>query len=216
MIRPASPPGGRRAPDLGVDADRAVDADLAVFVVDEQADHRIDVDRWQVLARQVLEAEGIGGGGGGAELTVLFVDESTMAELNERFMGHHGPTDVLAFPLDAQDPVATGPGADISSHDRDRRAGSGQPLLLGDVVICPAEAASNASDHAGTTHFRTNHAGTNHAGTDHAGSYDDEIALLVVHGILHVLGMDHATSEEATVMEARQGVLLDRFHRGTR
>jgi probable rRNA maturation factor len=195
MIRPASPPGGRRAPDL------AVDADLAVFVVDEQADHRIDVDRWQVLARQVLGAEGIGGDTRGGELTLLFVDEAAMAELNERFMGHDGPTDVLAFPLDAHDPTGSGSGARAPSPGPDRRVDPSQPLLLGDVVICPAEAARNAPDHAGSYH---------------AGSFDDEIALLVVHGILHVLGMDHATSEEATVMEARQGALLDRFHRGTR
>ena len=50
------------------------------------------------------------------------------------------------------------------------------PLLLGDVVICPAVAAGNAPDHAGT--------------------FDDELALLVVHGILHVLGLDHADDAE--------------------
>jgi probable rRNA maturation factor len=50
----------------------------------------------------------------------------------------------------------------------------------------------------------------------HAGTYDDEIALLVVHGILHVLGMDHAHPEETAVMQARQGELLDRFHRSLR
>ena len=46
------------------------------------------------------------------------------------------------------------------------------PLLLGDVVICPAVAAARRPTHAGTL--------------------DDELALLVVHGVLHVLGHDHA------------------------
>ncbi len=50
-------------------------------------------------------------------------------------------------------------------------ADTGRQLLLGDVVICPVVAAANAVDHGVT--------------------FDDEIALLVVHGILHLLGMDH-------------------------
>jgi hypothetical protein len=67
-------------------------------------------------------------------------------------------------------------------------------MLLGDVVICPAVAARNAPEHAGT--------------------YDDELALLLVHGILHLLGMDHEDDDEAEVMEARERVLLARFHQG--
>lgn len=67
------------------------------------------------------------------------------------------------------------------------------PTMLGDVVICPVVADRNAPTHAGT--------------------YDDEIALLVVHGILHLLGMDHVDDEEARVMEHREQELLDQFHR---
>jgi probable rRNA maturation factor len=47
----------------------------------------------------------------------------------------------------------------------------------------------------------------------HAGSYEDEMALLVVHGVLHVLGHDHAEPDETAAMQARERELLDRFHR---
>ena len=47
----------------------------------------------------------------------------------------------------------------------------------------------------------------------HAGTYEDEMALLVVHGILHLMGMDHEDDDEAAVMEQRERELLDRFHR---
>ena len=67
------------------------------------------------------------------------------------------------------------------------------PTLLGDVVICPAVANRNAPDHAG--------------------SYEDELALLVVHGLLHLLGMDHDDPDEAEAMEAREQELLARYHR---
>ncbi len=62
------------------------------------------------------------------------------------------------------------------------------PRLLGDVVICPALAAAAAPSHTGTL--------------------DDELALLVVHGVLHVLGHDHAEADEAATMRAREIDLL--------
>jgi probable rRNA maturation factor len=182
MIRPAPPGGGRRRR-------KGEEGELEVFVADEQGDQPVDVTRWEALARDVLGAEGVSGE---AELTLLFVDEATMAELNQRFMGHEGPTDVLAFPIDDDD-VATGRSPDGSTSGPDRAPDSEVPLLLGDVVVCPAVAARNAPTHAGT--------------------YDDEVALLVVHGILHVLGMDHAEPEEAAAMQARERELLDAFHR---
>ena len=70
--------------------------------------------------------------------------------------------------------------------------------LLGDVVVCPAVAAANAPEHNGQGH--------------HRGSVEDEIALLVVHGVLHVLGYDHTNDDEAEEMEAlEQTVLLAHY-----
>jgi len=69
---------------------------------------------------------------------------------------------------------------------------AGVPLLLGDVVVCPVVAADQATEHAGTL--------------------DDELALLVVHGVLHVLGHDHATDGETQAMQTRERELLERHH----
>lgn len=164
---------------------------VEVFAADEQAAVEVDTLRWIKLAREVLAAEGVRGD---AELSVLFVDERAMAELNQRFLGNDGPTDVLAFPMDDEvvpsgrspDQGGTGPGYTAPEP-------SESPVLLGDVVICPSVAQRNAPGHAGT--------------------YDDEMALLLVHGILHLLGMDHADEDEARAMERRERELLDRFHR---
>jgi probable rRNA maturation factor len=182
VIRPAPPGAGRSRR-------RGDEGDIEVFVADEQSAQPVEVERWEALARNVLQSQGVTGD---AELALLFVDEPTMAELNLRFMEVTGPTDVLAFPIDDDD-VMIGRSPDGSSSGPDRGPVDDIPLLLGDVVICPAVAARNAPSHAGT--------------------YDDEIALLVVHGILHVLGHDHAEPEETTVMQARERELLDQFHR---
>ncbi|HVT76850.1 MAG TPA: rRNA maturation RNase YbeY [Acidimicrobiales bacterium] len=163
---------------------------IHVFVSDEQSDQPVDAPRWQLLADKVLHAEKVKGD---AELSVLFVDEATIASLNERFLGKSGPTDVLAFPLD-DDPDEPGrwPDAGGPAPGREPPEPSDLPTLLGDVVICPSVAARNAPEHAGT--------------------YDDEIALLLVHGILHLLGMDHIEEADAEKMEARERELLAEFH----
>ncbi len=167
-----------------------------VFGVDEQAAEDVDVVRWVTLAESVLDTRGVPAR---AELSLLFVDEAAMAELNARHMGSSGPTDVLAFPMEDEgleqgrwpDNGTTGP-------DRPFPGPDDMPLLLGDVVICPAVAARQAPEHAGTPH--------------HRGTAADEIALLVVHGILHVLGMDHAEPEETAAMQSAERDLLDRLH----
>jgi probable rRNA maturation factor len=157
---------------------------LDVFGADEQHDVGVALDQMVALTREVLIAEGVRGG---AEVSLLFVDEPTIAELNERFRGVPGPTDVLSFPL-GDDDAGTGRAPDAGG------SGPGEPLaelppdLLGDVVVCPKVAASNAA-------------------RDDV-SYDDELALLVVHGTLHLLGWDHEEPAEATRMEARERELL--------
>lgn len=163
---------------------------LDVYAADEQTDHPVAVDRWASLARAVLQAEGITSD---TEVSLLFIDEASIAALNERFLDKEGPTDVLSFPIEDEidrsgrspDEGGTGP-ASIE-------VATGRHLLLGDVVICPSVAAVNAVEHEVT--------------------FDDEIALLVVHGILHLLGMDHMVDEEAERMERREQQLLDRYYR---
>ncbi|MBV8385565.1 MAG: rRNA maturation RNase YbeY [Acidimicrobiia bacterium] len=164
---------------------------IDVFAADEQKDEPVDTMRWVRLAKEVLAAEGVKGE---VELSMLFVDEHAIAELNERFLDETGPTDVLAFPMDdhisegGRSPDSGGSGPGVNPEPT-----SEAPTMLGDLVLCPAVAKRNA---AGASH-----------------GYDDEMALLVVHGILHLLGMDHADAEEATAMQRRERELLGRFHK---
>jgi probable rRNA maturation factor len=85
-----------------------------------------------------------------------------------------------------------GPTDVLATNER----GTDQLLLLGDVVICPVVAARHA--------------------VEHEVPVEDELALLVVHGILHLLGMDHVLTHEAERMEERERQLLARFHQSSR
>jgi probable rRNA maturation factor len=125
-----------------------------------------------------------------AELSVLLVDEPAMTELHVRWMGEEGPTDVLAFPMDElRLPQPGSAHADHATPDPDV-----SDVLLGDVVICPQVAAAQA-DQAG-----------------HA--LADEIDLLCTHGILHLLGYDHAEPDEHAKMFGLQDRLLASWRAG--
>jgi probable rRNA maturation factor len=163
-----------------------------VFGADEQHDVEVDVARWVRLARlALLDERVIERYGNDVEMSLLFVDETTIAELNERFLGSSGPTDVLSFPMDEElppggrqpDQGGRGPGAPSDPAD--------PPALLGDVVVCPVVAGKQALERGVPA--------------------DDEIALLVVHGVLHLLDYDHAEPEETVVMRRREQEILGRF-----
>ncbi|MGO8825018.1 MAG: rRNA maturation RNase YbeY [Acidimicrobiales bacterium] len=162
---------------------------IDVFAADEQQAHPMDVARWAELARQVLLARGVKGE---TEVSLLFVDEDAIAALNEQFLGKSGPTDVLSFPIE-DEPGPTGRSPDFGGTGPGTSSEQGALMLLGDVVICPVVAARNAEEHEVP--------------------FEDEVALLVVHGLLHLLGMDHQNDAEAERMEALEQQLLKRFYR---
>jgi probable rRNA maturation factor len=107
-----------------------------------------------------------------AELSVAVVDADEMAHLNERYRGVAGPTDVLSFGCDDPCPV-----------------GSDEPITLGDVIIAPDVAVTQAAE-LGTT-------------------VEAELNLLLVHGVLHLLGYEHDDDDAARAMQDRERVLLD-------
>lgn len=72
----------------------------------------------------------------------------------------------------------------------------GPPLLLGDVIVAPAYVRRQARHHGV--------------------SFEDEIALMVTHGILHLLGYDHVDDDDAELMERRERELLGKVGRSRR
>ena len=115
-----------------------------------------------------------------AELCIKLVDEATIAELNEQWMDKAGPTDVLAFPMDELRPGLV---------DEEPEEG-----VLGDLVLCPEVAQRQAEE-------------ARAKGQSGYGAAE-EIELLTVHGILHLLGYDHAEPEEHREMFGLQAHLL--------
>nr|WP_220488350.1 rRNA maturation RNase YbeY [Tessaracoccus sp. MC1756] len=101
-----------------------------------------------------------------ADLSIVLVDEETMAQYHERFMDLPGPTDVMSFPMD-----------ELRAPNEDEEPPLG---LLGDIVLCPQVTARQAADNGREP--------------------DAEAEYLLIHGLLHLLGHDHAEPEEKAVM----------------
>ena len=111
------------------------------------------------------------------QLGITLVDDDAMAALHVEHMGEPGPTDVLSFPIDELRPAAEGV--------------TPEPGVLGDIVLCPSFAASDASKVGRTL--------------------DEHLQFLVVHGTLHLIGYDHATQDDYDEMFALQDDLLRRW-----
>jgi probable rRNA maturation factor len=133
------------------------------------------------LSRFVLDKMGIDPL---AELSLVLLDTDSMAALHQQWMDLPGPTDVMAFPMDAED-------LPRDEHDLSGpRMGKPQSMetLLGDVVLCPDVAAQQAKIAGHST--------------------EAELHLLCTHGILHLLGYDHGEPEEEREMFGKQAELV--------
>lgn len=110
-----------------------------------------------------------------SEVSILFVGDEEIHELNRDYRGVDRPTDVLSFP---QDGFPTAPD---------------QPLPLGDIVISVPTARRQAEELEQ--------------------SLERELTFLVIHGLLHLTGMDHHEEGEAEAMYARQRELLENLEK---
>ena len=121
---------------------------------------------------------------GEAEVSVTFVDNEAIRELNRDYRGKDMPTDVLSFPLyedeeDFDDGFVYPPDMD-GDDEEDEEA----PTAIGDIVISVERAKAQAEEYGH--------------------SFERELAFLAVHSTLHLLGYDHERSEEEDADQRRR------------
>ena len=134
-----------------------------------------------------------------ASIGLILTDDRELGGLNAEHMGKTGPTDVLSFPLlppSAFPPHAGRP--EIVGHGPNDGfvLPPGARLHLGDLVVSVERAIAQADQGRGgwTGDIRWSPA--------------DELRLLVVHGVLHICGWDHAEVEERDAMRRLEARLL--------
>jgi probable rRNA maturation factor len=95
---------------------------MTILIENQQSKHPIIIEKVQKAAQVILNALECPEG----ELSVLLVDDPRMAQLNQTYLQHSGPTNVIAFPM------------------REGLHGDINPHLIGDVVISMDTCASEA------------------------------------------------------------------------
>ena len=121
-----------------------------------------------------------------AEVNLLLTTDEEIHQMNKEHRGIDRPTDVLSFPMI---PFETPAGYEIVEEDESYFDLDTDELLLGDIMISVDKVFAQAEEYGH--------------------SVTREFCFLVAHSMLHLLGYDHMTSEEATVMEAKQAKALD-------
>ena len=124
-----------------------------IEIVNRQRKVPVDPEKWQHFTSRALKATPAEA----ASVTIAFISDRQMRELNRQWRGKTGTTDVLSFPA-GEDEFANPAGSN-----------------LGDVVISAEQAARQAKEHELTL--------------------DEEIAQLILHGLLHLCGYDHETDD---------------------
>lgn len=118
------------------------------------------------IAKKVLEGENRGKAG----ISIAFVGQGKIRELNRKYRSKNKVTDVLAF-------------GDDNKYNAQMTGDRQQEL--GEVVICLREVRKNAKKYNST--------------------FEKELAKILIHGILHLLGHDHEKSEaEAAAMREKE------------
>jgi probable rRNA maturation factor len=154
---------------------------FSIAVVSRQRDLRFDRRRLIRLARSVLRQEQVAA----AEISVAILDDRKIHAINRQFLNHDYPTDVISFVLECRvDKEVSG------NTPNNVRRGTAK-VIDGEIVISAQTAVRNAASYG--------------IGPQ------NELALYLVHGLLHICGYDDRTPAEKRLMRRREAEALLAF-----
>jgi len=139
---------------------------MKLDIIDLQKLYPIDKNRIKKLVRSVLKVEEKD-----AELSIVFIDNKRIQEINKTFLGHNYATDVLSFAYNEP---------------------SSKNNITGEIIVS-VEMATKLAQKRGY-------------------SVEGEIALYLIHGLLHLLGYDDKQKRDAKKMHQREGELLSNLN----
>lgn len=138
----------------------------------------------KIVADKVLETEKFPYE---AEINLVITDNEEIKRVNQEFRDIHAPTDVLSFPMI---PFASPADYDVIEEEINSYVDpDSEEIVLGDIMISAEKVIEQAREYGH--------------------SQKREFAFLVAHSMLHLLGYDHMTPQEASVMEEKQRKVLE-------
>lgn len=138
------------------------------------------------VAGHILKAEGCPYQ---CEVSLILTNDGEIRGINEAFRHKDTATDVLSFPNYAFESPADFTELTEYEGDFDYFNPENEAFYLGDIMISEEKALDQAEDYGH--------------------SYVREIAFLIAHSVLHLIGYDHMLEEDAAVMEHKQSSYLE-------
>ena len=154
--------------------------------IDYETDREIGIEYEELAEKVVQKVLDMEGCPYDAQVNLVLTDNEEIERVNTEFREIHAPTDVLSFPMI---PFETPADYAIVEEDQSYFDLDTYELLLGDIMISVDKVFAQAEEYGH--------------------SVTREFCFLVAHSMLHLLGYDHMTPEEAVVMENKQRTALD-------
>ena len=154
--------------------------------IDYETDREIGIEYEELAKKVVQKVLDMEGSPYDAQVNLVLTDNEEIQRVNTEFREIAAPTDVLSFPMI---PFETPADYAIVEEDESYFDLDTDELLLGDIMISVDKVFAQAEEYGH--------------------SVTREFCFLVAHSMLHLLGYDHMTPEEAVVMENKQRTALD-------
>lgn len=154
--------------------------------IDYETDREIGIEYEKLAKKVVQKVLDMEGCPYDAQVNLVLTDNEEIQRVNTEFREIAAPTDVLSFPMI---PFETPADYAIVEEDQSYFDLDTDELLLGDIMISVDKVFAQAEEYGH--------------------SVTREFCFLVAHSMLHLLGYDHMTPEEAVVMENKQRTALD-------
>ena len=154
--------------------------------IDYETDREIGIEYEELAKKVVQKVLDMEGCPYDAQVNLVLTDNEEIQRVNTEFREIAAPTDVLSFPMN---PFETPADYAIVEEDQSYFDLDTDELLLGDIMISVDKVFAQAEEYGH--------------------SVTREFCFLVAHSMLHLLGYDHMTPEEAVVMENKQRTALD-------
>lgn len=162
-----------------------------IYIEDEQGLIKADNDLEILIEKLVeytLKEEGVSKE---VELSILFVDNERIREINKEERGKDIETDVLSFPM-LHYPQGKVFKEVYLNYDFPAEDLYEDKLILGDIVLSLEKAEEQRGEF-------------NH-------SFQREVCYLIIHSVLHLLGYDHMEEDDKILMRKREEEILQKFN----
>lgn len=158
------------------------------FEIEYEAEKKLDLPYEDIIKDVVVAALDYEKCPYEAQVSVILTDNAAIAQMNEEFRGIASPTDVLSFPLVDYEEAGAFDWLEEEAADGEYFDPDSGELVLGDIVISVEKVLEQAEKYGH--------------------SPKRELAFLVAHSMLHLMGYDHMEEEERLVMEKKQEEIL--------